>query len=295
MPQEPKTVPQEPETVERREFATRARGALVRAGDLLQRSFRSDGTSLDVRVKEDGSLLTAADLESEREILEVLSPYRSTCTFLTEEGEPSVVPEATFLILVDPLDGTSNFCRRRVGFAVAVALVDTRATPPSVVVSLALEPTTGRLWTAIRGEGCTLEGLSEPRSGPLLVRVSERPPATGELCLDASTTPSEVMRGPNHKARVAAAVLGRYRRFRMTGSNVLMHALVANGSYEAAITDTVAGPFDLAGCLLVEEAGGRVTNLRGEPPNILEDKVVVLSNGLGHDELVEALHGEYAT
>ena len=271
-------------------FSNVARSASIVGGKVLKKYFGQPNTEIKADTKADKSIVTQADREAEVSIIDLLRQNFPLCSFFAEEGYGFDHSDARFQVLVDPLDGTSNFYRSREGYGISVALVDRHKNRRVVFVST-FEPSTHRLWSAALGKGCYLEtiGKHEPRT----VCVSDRRPEHGELILDASTSPRKTFSSAEHKANIVKAVLPTYKRFRMTGSNVLAHALVANGSFEAAVTDTVGEPFDIAGHLLVEEAGGQASNLEGSSVNIFTDNITVSSNGHGHNELLSVLQAAY--
>jgi myo-inositol-1(or 4)-monophosphatase len=272
-------------------FAESAREATLAASAVLWHYFGADTHKLKAVDKQDNSIQTKADLESERTIVSILEPYLKEWSMYAEEGGMIDNHRSRYTVLVDPLDGTSNYSRARDGFGISIALVDLGSDVPTAVFVSTYEPSTKRLWTAARNEGCFLEVIgTRPRKA---VRVSDTPPEKGDLCYDASTSPRDVVKSAEHKAEIVRSVIPMYKRFRMLGSNVLAHAFVASGSFEAAVTDTVGGPFDIAGYLLVEEAGGKASNLSGGPVNVLTDKVVITSNGIGHEKLISTLRQFY--
>jgi myo-inositol-1(or 4)-monophosphatase len=274
------------------EFLECARNAVVAGGDILLRLF-GGREELNARQKEDGTIQTDADVESERAVLDALIRYKQTCAIYAEEGGFGWMHDSSYVIMVDPLDGTSNYFRNRGGFGVSAAIAEMTDGRPDLRAVATLDPTTRQLWTAIKGSGCYLEFVGSGRRRR--VHVSPKRPREGDLCLDASTLGRLPIKSAHHKAMIVEGLMPIYRRFRMLGSNVLAHALVANGSFEAAVTDTVGGPFDVAGVLLVTEAGGVATDIAGNDVDVFRNKIVVSSNGRGHDELLVALRRLYKT
>ncbi len=279
------------ESIDIESIAACAREAMLKGSEVLNRYFGLDAESLGAVRKQDNSVQTKADKESEEVVVGVLQRDFPECSIYAEEGGEDRRGDARFQILVDPLDGTSNYYRGREGFGVCVALVDYEQDRQVVFVS-SYEPASRRLWTAARGQGCVLEVVDSGRAA-VRARVSDRAPEGGDICFDASTSPRNVFDSVECKAMIVQKAIPLYKRFRMLGSNVLAHALVAGGNFEAAVTDAVGGPFDIAGHLLVEEAGGRATNLHGQPVNVFDDQIVITSNGKGHDDLLAALQQAY--
>ncbi len=273
--------------IELAHFFELSKVAILKASSLLLKNFAETREQLNVTVKQDQTIQTKSDLESEQIILSALSPFLGDCSFYSEETEGNYKQGSRYVILIDPLDGTSNYYRARSGFGMTIALVHFFEGFPNVIMVLTYEPNTKRLWSAARGEGCFLEFVGS--GPPHKVHVSNIPPNEGDICFDASTISHRVIENSTHKSGIIQKIIPIYKNFRMLGSNVIAHALVANGSFEAAVTDTVGGPFDIAGFLLVEEAGGKASNLIGQPINVFEDSVIVTSNGIGHEKLVKML------
>jgi myo-inositol-1(or 4)-monophosphatase len=273
------------------EFMRLARAAALGAERTLWSYFGALPEELKATKKPDGTLCTLADLESEQAIRSALAPLSSDCSFYGEELSKEEMCDARYSILIDPLDGTSNYYRGRSDFGICIALVDNLENSGQVISVIVYEPSTRRLWTAHKGHGAFVEHIGQCPPKP--VRVSQRLPKEGDLCYDASTSARRPIRTVEHKITAISEGIRFYKRFRMLGSNVLAHALVANGSFEAAVTDTVGGPFDLAGYLLVEEAGGMATNLELKKINVWKDLVVITSNGKAHEQFVHALKSHY--
>jgi myo-inositol-1(or 4)-monophosphatase len=281
----------------------RARDGLVdavcRAGfEVLSVFQRTD--DVEAREKPDGTLVSEADLAAEAVILEVLRRIAPTVPVLSEEAGGRVPLRGSFF-LVDPLDGTSSFARRHTSFSISAALVERRHdSRTDVLAAVVLEPVSGRLWSAVRGLGTrlgraplTVDGQAEV--GPL-VRVSNRGPKKGSrslLLYDAALRFGEMV--PNQLAKLNAITraVPSFEALRVLGSNALQLAYVSSGFAEASVTDAVGGPHDIAPLLLVEEAGGVVTDLDSGGVDVMTSQGVVASNGLHHHDLIEALAGMY--
>ena len=223
--------------------------------------------------KSDANPVTIVDQQAEAAIVEVIARLRPDDSVLAEEGGGSSWDEGR-VWLVDPLDGTVNFIHDIPHIAVSVALwIDGE---PEVAVIYDVDRI--EEFTAQRGKGASLDDR------PLVV--------SGEADLARSLIATGFPYDRNIHGRAYAATLGevltKVQGIRRFGSAALDLAWVACGRYEG-YWESGTQPWDAgAGVLLIEEAGGRVTNLdRG--PHRLDDPVIVATNGHIHDSLVDAL------
>jgi hypothetical protein len=161
-------------------------------------------------------------------------------------------------------------------FAVSIAL----EVAGRVQVGVVFDPNRDECFTAVRGQGAFLNGRR--------LRVSETP--TLDESLLSTGYPYDIRKRRDKNLAEHAAFMVRCRSVREMGSAAINLALVAAGRLDA-FWELVLGPWDVAaGCLMVEEAGGRVTTPAGGPVNI--DKPSVLaSNGRLPDEMLTTLRG----
>jgi histidinol-phosphatase len=220
--------------------------------------------ALDLRVdtKPDLTPVTEVDQAVERALRERVAAERPEEGFLGEEfgaeGDPAV------RWIVDPIDGTKNYSRGIPLFATLIAL-ERNGTEEVGVVSA---PALGRRWWAARSRGAWARG--EP------IRVSRV-----ERIEDAVV--SFTRTSLRHEG--AAMLVGRAWHAR-TFSDFWAHMLVAEGSVDLAL-DPVTNVWDLAAVkLVVEEAGGRLTDLGGRARS--DGGSGVSTNGLLHDEALSA-------
>jgi myo-inositol-1(or 4)-monophosphatase len=176
--------------------------------------------------------------------------------------------------IVDPLDGTTNYAHSLPIFAVSIAL----ETAGQVILGVIHDPNQGETFVAERGRGAQLDGR------PLAVSRT----ATLDESLLVTGFPYDIRVGPENNLREYAAFSLQSRGVRRLGSAVLDFAYVAAGRIDG-YWELRLGTWDAAaGSLLVEEAGGRVTDLDGSPVDLAAPRIVA-SNGLIHDELLETL------
>lgn len=181
--------------------------------------------------------------------------------------------------VVDPLDGTNNFAHGVPIFCVTLAaLVDGRP-----VAGATFDPLRDELFAAARGEGATLNGR------PLRVSTA----GTLDESLVVTGFPYDKSSNPDNNLAEVVAVVPHVRGFRRTGSAALDLAWVAAGRFEA-YWERGTQAWDVAtGVLLVEEAGGRVTDLVGGPVQVDGGRFLA-SNGRIHDALIERLRAAAA-
>ena len=218
-------------------------------------------------------LVTEADREAEAAIRDFLARRHPDFAFLgEEEGESG---QGEYRWIVDPLDGTVNFAHRFPMYAVSVAL----ARGDEVLVGVVLDSAHDELFTAVRGGGAYLNGAR--------IRVSK----TGELkrSLLATGFPYDVERVPE-AVEYFRRVISLGIPVRRPGAAALDLAYVAAGRIDG-FWEMKLNPWDVAaGVLLVEEAGGRVTDLKGHPFS-LEKPFILASNGSIHEPLLRELSG----
>lgn len=244
--------------------AARAGGAVVSA------AFRTGAFGVSEKSRAD--FVTEVDVAAERAIVAVVRAAFPDHAILTEEGTGSDgAGAAPYRWVVDPLDGTTNFIRGIPFVAVSVG-VERRGVP---VAGAVLDPVRGELFTAAHGAGAWC--------GAHRLRVSAQGNMGGSLVLTGIpfrnlTSMEAYMPGLDRVARASAGI-------RRMGSAALDLASIAEGRAEA-FWEYGLSRWDLsAGVLLVQEAGGRVTDLRGGGTH-LDTGHVLASNGLVHDAML---------
>ena len=247
-------------------FLATAVEIVVRAGD-IQRQGQQTGFRIDKKGAID--LVTEVDLACERMCREVIAERFPDHGILAEElGGPG--EGATHRWVFDPLDGTTNYAHGLPIFCASLALeIDGRA-----AVAAIYDPSRQELFTAERGTGAFLNG------------AAVRPSGTSAL-LDALLVtgfPYDIHRRTDEMIRLFAAFLGTARAVRRLGSAALDLCYVAAGRFDG-FWEQYLKPWDVAaGALIVEEAGGRVTGMDGEPFDPAAGHLIA-SNGPVHDAI----------
>ncbi len=249
-----------------------AERAAYGAGEILRQRF---GHLNRVDEKAPFDLVTDADTEAEKAIVAIIRSAFPGHTVMAEESGLTA-GDTEFRWLVDPLDGTVNFAHG-IAFA-AVSIAVAQGTEPRV--GLVFNPFSGELFSAIAGRGARLNG--QPIRVCSADRVSDSLLATGfpydRGHLEALT---------RRLQRCIHAARG-IRRF---GSAALDLCFVACGRF-AGYWEQKLQPWDTAaGGLIVQEAGGRVTDFAGRPFRIGGDEILA-TNRRVHDEMTALMEAD---
>ncbi len=245
--------------------------AARKAGALLHAQF---GAARHVSYKgSPTNLVTEMDHRAEALIVETIHARFPSHAILAEEAGALGGP-GSYRWIVDPLDGTTNYAHGLPVYAVSIALeIDGR-----LALGVVYDPNRDECFVAERGRGARLNGA------PLRVSASD---SLNESLLSTGFG-SNIRQAPGNNRAEHAALLLRCHGVRETGSAVLNLAAVAAGRLDA-YWELRLGTWDVAaGMLLVEEAGGRVTDPAGNPVDLAAASVVA-SNGLIHDEILRVL------
>ena len=245
--------------------------AAARAAGEIQRRHR--GGTFAVRHKGAVDLVTEVDLACEEAIREVLARGAPGTAVLGEETGATGSNSDTGRWVVDPLDGTTNFAHGYPVFCVSIAWEETGET----VLGVVYDPTRDELFQVERGQGALCNGAR--------VRVSATQLLADSIL--ATGFPYDRATNPRNYAEFRH-LTQRTHGVRRSGSAALDLAYVACGRLDG-FWEPGLQPWDLAaGCLLVREAGGRVTDYRGGPFTPYDGDVAA-SNGPLHPDLLEAL------
>lgn len=255
--------------------------AVRRAGEEILRRYASFERIEDAPA----DISTEADRASQELILDAIHrefPDDGLCAEEASERFATEAGGAERFWVVDPIDGTRGFARKNGEFSVMVALVD----GGEPVVGAVHEPAADRVTYAVAGEGCRVRApfASEPRAcavsgtegSPRVLAMSRSQGAEGER---------DLLEG-----------LGAERAVQTYSAGIKL-AQVARGEADLYLGDYLTlRDWDVAaGHVLVTEAGGRVTNVDGEPIRYdgsgasLRGRGLVASNGAVHPASLEAI------
>lgn len=258
------------------EYAREAEQIARDAGEILRDRF---GQPHEVRFKGTIDLVTEADRAAEDLIADRLRTVCPEHDLLCEEGSVGATSGGTYRWVVDPLDGTTNFAHGLPTFAVSIALED--AGVP--VVGVVYDPMRDELFVARKGGGATLNGT------PILVS------AVDQLIASMLVTGfSYNFARRAHQAEVWRDFLTRVQAIRQTGSAALNLCYIAAGRLDG-YWERGLSPWDVAaGAVIVSEAGGTVTDMRGGTFRS-DVREILASNGKLHGKLLEVIAGHEVT
>jgi inositol-phosphate phosphatase/L-galactose 1-phosphate phosphatase/histidinol-phosphatase len=243
------------------------------ARDVTSRYFRS---ALAVDSKSDESPVTKADREAELAARAVFGKHFPEHGVIGEEFEPKD-PDAEFTWIVDPIDGTKQFVTGNVGFGSLFAL----AQDGRPLLGLIDMPMKHERWWGAKGLGAYLRD----HRGEERARV--RPCAALPEAILTSTSPA-MFKTPERLAAFDA--LARQTRFTVYGNDCYGFGLLASGFLDLAC-EADLGVYDfMALSPIVTEAGGIITNWRGEPVGLGSgDTVLAAGDARCHEAALSLL------
>lgn len=240
--------------------------AARRAGAVIAGQYESTRA---FAVKPDGKgLVTETDKAAERAIIDLLqanSPY----AIISEESAPHEPPAGRSWI-IDPLDGTSNFARQVPLFVVSIGLIEDQ----EAILGVIYNPITDECFYAEQGKGAYLN------EQPLHVSETTDPEAT-VLFLNHGSHPIDKQRF----ARLSERLIGQYS-IRALGATALELTYLARGCAEGFLCSGDELWDYAAGIVLVEEAGGKVSDWKGRHWD-QHNAFLLASNGRLHQKLLQ--------
>jgi histidinol-phosphatase len=216
-----------------------------------------------IETKADDTLLTIADRLSENAGFEILRRYFPDVPIIREESGLSE-GSADWQIWYDPIDGTASFT---IGAPTSTVICAAYSTTERSLLAVAIgEPAYKRIWLAAKDNGCRLFILDDEyniqQTVPKKVWDGKLGSSTAvflDLTRGFARDKGERQILSDKQAEKLVKLLASKVRLQLYGSNGLHQALVANGNDKVVggITTAMGGPWDAAGALLVQEAGGQ--------------------------------------
>ena len=252
-------------------YLTTAIEAVVHAGGVMMSRF---GTEVRIDKKGTIDLVTEVDVAIERSFRQMIAERFPDHAVLGEEMGGSAASPAGPCWVFDPIDGTTNFAHGLPIFCASLALeVDGAAQ-----IAAVYDPTRRELFTAERGSGAFLNGRR--------LQVSDASALVDAVLVTGF--PYDVHQRVEEIVGLFAAFVGRARAVRRLGSAAIDLCYVAAGRMDG-FWETDLKAWDIAGgALIVELAGGRVTDMSGDPFSSRAGRVLA-TNGRIHDAMLEVI------
>lgn len=220
------------------------------------------------------NLVTEADHASEKAIIDVVQNEFPNHHILSEEtGE--IVMDSDYKWIIDPIDGTINFAHGIPLNCVSIAIEHQE----EIIMSAVYNPHLDEMFFAEKRKGATLNGKK--------IRVSEQS-QTIKACL-VTGFPYNYITSPNGPLEIFERFVRKGVPVRRLGSAAIDLCWVACGRFDAFYEHKLEAWDSAAGYLIVEEAGGKVTDLLGNRFSVYQHKVLA-TNGKIHNEMLDVIN-----
>jgi myo-inositol-1(or 4)-monophosphatase len=237
--------------------------AARRAGVIINRA-SDDVDRLTIHSKGENDFVTEIDQKAEQAIIQtLLDAYPDHAILAEESAATAALGEAEYQWIIDPLDGTTNFLHGFPQYCISIAL----AYRGQLSVAVIYDPVRNDLYTALRGRGAF---LNERR-----IRVSKRDKLQGALI--GTGFPYRDFTHLDAYTAMFKDLVQKTAGLRRPGSAALDLAWLACGRTDGFFEIGLNAWDIAAGCLLVQEAGGLVSDFSGEE-NYLQSGNVVAGN-----------------
>jgi myo-inositol-1(or 4)-monophosphatase len=237
-------------------------------------------TDLDFKISNKegiNNLVTEVDHASEKVIIDIIKRSYPDHHILSEEcGD--LVQDSQYKWIIDPIDGTVNFAHRIPICCISIGIEHNG----KMVLGAVYNPYINELFVAERGRGATLN------ERPIAVSKKEK---VINACL-VTGFPYTYLDEPNGPLQIFERFIRKGIPVRRLGSAAIDLCWVACGRFDGFYEHKLEAWDSAAGFLLVEEAGGKVTNLKGDIYSPYQPGIIA-SNGIMHDELVRWIKGEF--
>jgi len=246
---------------------------ILKAGDIFKEGFYS---SKEITLKGKKDLVTEYDIKIEEFLKKEFEKFDYSII-----AEESVKDEFGNSIIIDPIDGTTNFAHQIPHCAISVGVYENKKPKYAYVYN----PVLNEFYTAIRGEGAYKNDVKiYVSSNDYFQRALI---GTGFPYSSADNTEDlDLVIKRLHN------ILPKCQDIRRLGSAALDLCYVAEGKYEGFYEINLKSWDVSAGILIVKEAGGVISNDKGIEFDMFSDKCIVASNGLIHSKLLKLLNSD---
>lgn len=254
-------------------FLNTAIKAAKAGGEVIARGFEA---KKDITMKRFADPVTEFDKESEETIVGILTEAYPKHSILAEEGSQKDEGHALRWI-IDPLDGTVNFTHRIPFVCTTLGL----ESDGEMVVGVIYNPILDELYTAVKGQGAYLNGTR--------IHVSEVSDVAAAMVITGF--PYEREGRMQHLIAPLQSLIRDYEGFRRLGSAAMDMGYLACGKCDIFYEENLK-PWDTAGgAVIVEEAGGKITNYYGEKFDPYQKTILATNSTELHNEMLKLTEG----
>ncbi len=244
------------------------------AGSLFKEGYNSEKL---IEFKGGKDLVTQYDKEIEKLLIQRCSSFFKDFNIIAEESQNNT-GEFGNSIIIDPIDGTTNFVNRVPHCAISIGVYKEKKS----YIGIVYNPILNELYSAKAGEGAYL-------NGKLIHVSSDENFQTSLISTGFPYTGATNKNDLDWVIKNLQRILPKCQDIRRLGSASIDLCMVANGVYEGYYEINLK-PWDVsAGILILEEAGGKVTNSHNLKYDMFNDRCTVASNGKIHDKLISYL------
>ncbi|KKP38762.1 MAG: monophosphatase, myo-inositol-1(or 4)-monophosphatase [Candidatus Peregrinibacteria bacterium GW2011_GWF2_33_10] len=263
----------------------------LQAGKILQKYY---GTDLKIQTKSSyRDMVTQADKESEVLIEKLIKENFPNHRILGEESTPNSQPKtqsSSYRWIIDPLDGTANFTKNIPFFAVSIGLEKAQ----KMIIGIVYNPILNQMFFAEKGSGAylawdknkPLKTIKNVQKNAKKMHVSETKTVKNSMMSTGFIPSNETHLEEN--LQLFARLSKNAKALRRMGAAALDLCFVAAGWFDGFWEYDLC-PWDVAaGSLIIQEAGGNVTNFDGSKFDLNLGKILA-TNGKIHKEMIKTL------
>ncbi len=243
--------------------------AANQSAKLFKTNFGNAGL-VELKNNNPGDLVTNVDKKIEKLIRSIVKKNFPAHKIIGEEFEKDIVDKNDFVWVIDPIDGTTNYVYGIPFCCISIGLWDNKGP----LVAVVNNPILKQVYTAVRGQGIKLNGKKTQVGNGATIKTAIGTVGWGKVRNEGQIIFSELIKDC-FKIRVFAS--GTWQICMVASGNSDFYASMQENAWDFG-----------AAVLMVTEAGGKVTDLKGRDIN-LKTRNLIASNGKVHDELVGRL------
>lgn len=245
------------------------------AGEILKEGYFS---KKDVTFKAKKDLVTKYDVAVENFLKDRFEKEFTDFNLIAEESDNSNI-EFKDSIIIDPIDGTTNFVNKVPHTCISVGVYKDKKS----YIGIVYNPILDELYSAVVGEGAY---LNEERLEVSNEDSFNRALLSTGFPYSGATNKDDL----NDVIKKMKDILPLCQDIRRLGSAAIDLCYVARGTYEGYYEMNLKAWDVSAGLIILQEAGGKISTIDGSDYTLFEDKYIVATNGLIHDELIKNLN-----